>query len=90
MAPLYDDYISLDVYSLLTSIPPSSLPPITLICAERSSRWTPDARAHLDRLVAHTSGKVSVQWLANSGHWMHVDNLAGLVDAIRHALSRQS
>jgi len=64
-----------------------------LVVASRSPRWkVPQIAERLKLLVdagvADGSGAVArVDWLENSGHWVHVDNPTGLLELLRPVFS---
>lgn len=80
---LLADYFEQDLWPYLEA--PKSLPDLHLVVAERSDRWSADMKerlSHLERL-----SHVKVHELADSGHWVHVDNPAGLLAILEVGLN---
>lgn len=55
-----------------------SLPEVHLVRAMRSDRWTMDVLARL----GHLGPSVTLHELEDAGHWLHVDNPAGLANLL--------
>jgi pimeloyl-ACP methyl ester carboxylesterase len=72
---LMTDYFNEDLWPYLEAS--RGVPHHHLVVAERSDRWTGTMRERAARLPAEAA--VSVQELADSGHWVHVDNPDGLL-----------
>lgn len=75
------DYFSVDSWPYLEQ--PRDAPRIHLVIAERSDRWTPKMRS---RALALPAPGVTTHVLPNAGHWVHVDNPAGLLALIAPTL----
>jgi pimeloyl-ACP methyl ester carboxylesterase len=73
---LIGDYYAQDLWSFLAQ--PRTLPEIQIVIAERSDRWSPETRERAFALPAESN--VHCHVLADSGHWVHVDNPAGLLE----------
>jgi pimeloyl-ACP methyl ester carboxylesterase len=71
---LMRDYFRVDLWGFLARA--RQAPAFELVVAERSDRWTPTMRAQAAALPPDV--RVTVHELPNSGHWVHVDNPAGL------------
>lgn len=72
---MIDDYFNLDLWPVLEA--PRVGPQIHVVRAARSDRW--DAPT-LDRLAHPPAGApTSLHLLPDAGHWVHVDNPAGLI-----------
>jgi pimeloyl-ACP methyl ester carboxylesterase len=80
---LMADYFRVDLWRFLAE--PRERPEIELVVAERSERWTPENRARARALPPSTG--VVYHELANSGHWVHVDNPEGLLALMREHLA---
>jgi len=63
---------------------PRTRPEFELVVAERSDRWTPELRARARELPA--SAHVHYHELLSSGHWVHVDNPAALIELMAERL----
>lgn len=72
---LLSDYATLDVWDVLEQ-PPSGVTPHVLV-AGRGQRWSTVAQGRLTRAFA-----TRTHTLANSGHWVHVDDPEGLMVAL--------
>ena len=72
---LMKDYFERDLWNYLAQ--PRDALDIHLVVAERSDRWDPSKRARAEALPAHSRCHTHV--LADSGHWVHVDNPDGLL-----------
>jgi pimeloyl-ACP methyl ester carboxylesterase len=79
---LMADYFRVDLWDFLASA--RERPEFQLIVAERSDRWTPALRERARALPA--ASRVVYQELADSGHWVHVDNPEGLLAIMQTAL----
>ena len=80
---LMRDYFRVDLWGFLAQ--PRSGPEFRLVVAERSERWTPELRARGQALPPET--RVHYHELPNSGHWVHVDNPAALLELMARHLS---
>lgn len=65
------EYFATDLWDMV-EVPPYGLD-VHIVRAERSDRWTSDDLDRLDSVEAH------VHILADAGHWLHMDNAAGLM-----------
>lgn len=93
-AALYASYRR-DDRALLTALDPPSGTEVHIVRAERSKRWPEDM---VERLVAagaaaaggggEDRGVLRYHVLPKAGHWLHVDNPAGLRDVIAPELVR--
>jgi len=72
---LMADYFAVDLWGFLER--PREAPELHLVVAERSDRWTAVERERARALPPET--RVVYHELANSGHWVHVDNPDGLL-----------
>ena len=70
---MLEDYVRRDAWSVVEN-PPEGVA-VHLVRGERSDRWSPEA---LSRLANTRHGHV----LPDAGHWLHVDNPAGLLDLL--------
>jgi pimeloyl-ACP methyl ester carboxylesterase len=77
------DYFRVDLWEFLAQA--RSAPELHLVVAERSDRWTPELRARARALPPEA--RVRYHDLPNSGHWVHVDNPAGLLALMAQQLS---
>lgn len=73
------DYFRVDTWGYLGE--PRERPEFRLVVAERSDRWTPALRERARALPA--ASRVVYHELERSGHWVHVDNPAGLLELLR-------
>jgi len=73
------DYFARDLWGPLRTTDPTA-PPVHLVRAGRSDRWPPEVVAELDALAPDARGTVHL--LPNAGHWVHVDDPAGLTDLL--------
>jgi pimeloyl-ACP methyl ester carboxylesterase len=71
------DYTQVDAWPWLRS--PSRRARVDVLRAARSERWSDAERARLDAAPPGVHHHV----LADAGHWVHVDNLDGLVTLLR-------
>lgn len=78
---LTDDYFHFDAIAFLEAR--TSGPAVHLLRAENGDRWTPDALSRVETLAQ--SGVHSVM-LPDAGHWVHADNMPGLVHLIRESM----
>ena len=74
IAALITDYFALDLWDVLET--PTSDLEIHVVRALHSERWTPDVLQRFDDLSL--SSDVTLHDL-DAGHWVHVDNPAGLI-----------
>jgi esterase len=81
---LLQDYFQRDLWPYILA--PKQHPELHLVVAERSDRWSDGMRERVNSLPAAAS--VSVHALPNSGHWVHVDNPAGLLQFLETGLRR--
>ncbi|EEF32059.1 valacyclovir hydrolase, putative [Ricinus communis] len=81
---MFNSYRETSYWSLLEHLPEGM--EIGIVVAEKSDRWKPDVIEQLESLAGRkgngSEGKVSLHVLANSGHWVHVDNPKGLLDIV--------
>jgi pimeloyl-ACP methyl ester carboxylesterase len=70
---LLDSYLVVDLTEAIESSPGR----VTLIRAGRSSRWTPSLVGRLGALQG-----VEIRVMPDAGHWLHVDDPAGLLQEI--------
>ena len=70
-------YWEVDGWSLLSEINPEIR--LHLLRAERGMRWS---QADADRIARETP-HVMTPLLADSGHWVHIDQLEALIDLMR-------
>lgn len=79
---MFHSYRDTDFWPLLEN-PPNRME-ISIVRAENSDRWDPDIIQKLESLatsrVSETEGKLSVDILPKSGHWVHVENPNGLIE----------
>lgn len=75
-------YLQEDAWPLLDDPPPGLR--IDFVRAERSDRWTPDI---LQRFHDLPGDRVGLHLLRDAGHWLHADNLSGLVALLSPSLS---
>ncbi|KAG9159103.1 hypothetical protein Leryth_017562 [Lithospermum erythrorhizon] len=79
---MFDSYRDRDFWPLLER-PPDGME-ISIVRAENSDRWDPDTIQRLESLstrrVNKTEGKLLVDILPKSGHWVHVENPNGLIE----------
>lgn len=80
---LTDDYFAIDLLSELERR--QSGPHVHVVRAERGERYSDAELATLERLARR--GDVSLHTLARAGHWVHADNLPGLLDIVCAQLS---
>lgn len=73
---LLADYYAQDLWEFLSQ--PRSRPEFQIVIAEQSERWTPEMRARAFALPA--AANVHCHVLPSSGHWVHVDNPAALLE----------
>lgn len=77
---MLDSYFATDSWPRLRAVPPGVV--VHVVRAGRSPRWTPATVAALESLAP----AVQVHTLANAGHWLHVDDPAGLCEILAVAL----
>jgi pimeloyl-ACP methyl ester carboxylesterase len=75
---LLDDYVACDLWPVLEE----SQAEIDLIVGGRSQVWGAAELARAQALAAPSQGRVRVTVLPDAGHWVHVDDLAGVVAAL--------
>lgn len=80
---LIGDYYRLDLWGYLAE--PRTRPEIQLVIAERSDRWTPATRERALGLPPESN--VHCHVLPDSGHWVHVDNPAALLELMATRLA---
>lgn len=78
---LLDSYLAEDLTAAIESKPDR----VTLVRAGRSSRWTPALLARLDALRG-----AEVRVMPDAGHWLHVDDPAGLMGEISRVVEAVS
>ncbi len=74
---MLESYFATDSWPILAA--PAAGVDLHLLRAGREPRWTP---AVLDQLARSAHPHLHQHVLANSGHWVHVDDLAGLLDLL--------
>ena len=77
------DYLALDLMGPLAAW---SGPRIELVRAGRSDRWLPSEIATLESLP--DAAPVDLHELSNAGHWLHVDDPAGLLELMARFWAR--
>ncbi|MBM4344541.1 MAG: alpha/beta fold hydrolase [Deltaproteobacteria bacterium] len=77
---MLDSYFSTDSWPRLRAVPAGMA--VHVVRAGRSSRWTPETLVDLRALAP----AVTLHTLPNAGHWMHVDDPAGLCAVLVAAL----
>ncbi len=83
---LLADYFGRDLWDFVAA--PRERPVVHLVVAERSEQWTPGVRARAEQLTAGPGAAYHL--LADAGHWVHVDNPAGLLELMVPELVRAS
>ena len=79
---LIDDYWRQDLHPYLEN--PPNRPRIHIVRAAKSDRWS---EAELERLAhAAADGRILDHLLPDAGHWLHIDNPAGLLRIMRDIL----
>jgi esterase len=73
---MLEDYFATDLWAALER---STVKPLVVV-GGRSPIFSPEDRDRLWRLATATGADVQV--LENAGHWLHVDDLEGLVEAL--------
>jgi pimeloyl-ACP methyl ester carboxylesterase len=73
---LIADYYAQDLWSFLEQA--RSRPEFRIVIAERSDRWLPETRERA--LTLPSTANVHCHVLPDSGHWVHVDNPAALLE----------
>ena len=81
---LYQDHCARDLWPVVTHEPPRGVH-VDLIVAGRSRRWKSPGSAAQLAVAAATPG-VTVHTV-DGGHWLHTDNLPGLVAALMPAFT---
>lgn len=75
---LTDDYFHLDAIAFLEAR--GFGPDVHLLRAENGDRWTPHALARVEALSqSQSDARVHCHVLTDAGHWVHADNLPGLL-----------
>lgn len=84
---LFKSFLATDLWPVVNEPPAVSGEDVRIhfVRAARNSMWTPQVLAALDALKPH---HVYHHLLDKSGHWVHIDNLPGLLDII-HANMKQ-
>jgi pimeloyl-ACP methyl ester carboxylesterase len=80
---LIADYYTQDLWSFLAQA--RTRPEIQMVIAERSDRWLPETRERAFGLPAESN--VHCHVLPDSGHWVHVDNPAALLELMATRLA---
>lgn len=80
IAAMLQDYFAMDCWPVLREPPPEVA--IDLVRGGRSPRWTPE----ILRQCATLPANVRLTTLPNAGHWLHVDDLAGVVAVVAAGL----
>jgi pimeloyl-ACP methyl ester carboxylesterase len=75
---LLDDYFALDLWHVLEG----SRAETDVVIGGRSYVWEPGHRARLAELSERTRGRVREHSLPEAGHWIHIDDPKGTVEAI--------
>lgn len=84
---LLDDYFARDEWPFLSSVAErSGAPEFHLLVADGSDRWSGSMRERAELLPRN--GALRVHELADSGHWVHVDNPDGLLTILADHLPR--
>ena len=78
------DYFAADFWPWLASL--RGPPTVDVVRAQNSDRWTRADRTRLATLAAE--GRLRVHELADAGHWLHVDNPAGLLSLLETTIHR--
>ncbi len=79
---LMNDYFRADLWPYLESA--KGAVSVELVVAEGSDRWTGDTRARAERIGPEAAVRCRV--LADSGHWVHVDNPDALLEMMAEGL----
>ncbi len=74
---LTDDYFRIDAVNLLQKR--KGTPFTHLLRAENGERWTPESLARAEEL---SKDQVALHELPDAGHWVHADNLPGLLELL--------
>ena len=77
ISELINSYWTVDGWSLLGEINPEVR--LHLLRAERGMRWSQEDAERIARDTPH----VETPLLANSGHWVHIEQLEALIDLMR-------
>ena len=80
---MLDDYWARDFWPVIES--EGRGPRVHVVRAGQSERWTSDIVARLDR--AASSGRAKFHTLPDAGHWVHVDDLEGLLRVMEPSLT---
>jgi esterase len=72
---MIDDYFDRDLWPVVEASDPAA-PDVEIVRAGRSDRWTAPVLARFDVLPPGAVGRLHL--LPDSGHWVHVDDPAGL------------
>ncbi len=86
---LLDDYFLQDLWPFLETrktIAESAAISYELLLAERSDRWSGSMKERAACLA--TLPRINIHRLANSGHWVHVDNPEGLLEILETHLAQ--
>ena len=83
VAEMFRSYCDSDYLADLAAPPAGT--EVNLVVAERSDRWTFETLEALEGLAA-TTPNFHLRHLADAGHWLHVDNPAGLLGMVRSAV----
>lgn len=81
---LLKDYFGKDLWPFLAT--PRQSPEFHFVVAEKSDRWNGEMTERARQLGPETGCHVHV--LENAGHWLHVDNPAGLLDILDAHLAK--
>lgn len=82
---LLDSYLALDAWPSVEEAAARGRPRVDLVIARDSSVYLPEDRARAEDLARRAPGAVGVH-LLEGGHWLHVDNPAGVDQVLRSAL----
>ncbi|MCK6569957.1 alpha/beta hydrolase [Myxococcota bacterium] len=80
---MLEAYFETDFWPFLRAVPPSMV--VHVVRAARSDRWRAADLAHFADV--QPGGRVRLHVLPDAGHWVHVDNPAGLSDLLVDALT---
>lgn len=80
---LIADYYAQDLWGFLAEV--RTRPEIQIVIAERSDRWSPETRERAFGLPVESN--VHCHVLPDSGHWVHVDNPAALLELMATRLA---
>jgi pimeloyl-ACP methyl ester carboxylesterase len=76
---LLEDYFTRDLWPVLRN----SNAQVDVVIGGRSAVWPEEDRALLLALERETDGRIRGHVLPNAGHWVHVDDLQGVRDALK-------